>query len=224
MPERPDGREVGAGAAPRVLGVDEDLHETADPPTAPAHARGFDELSVLEQSQVGEAIEDGRAVTHPALASAAYERARAMQRGFERTLVWGAGVVVVASLGVWLFGDDSHRVVGAALGIITVPLGGAWLLHARATAIRAAEENAALLGEGEGARPPGIGARVAAAILGLWIGSMTARWAGVGVLAVAGLGDRDLDALPWYWSAPLVIIWLGVAYAVYRAFTDPPRR
>lgn len=204
--------------------MDEDRIRPDEPETRRASGRSFDELSVLEQSQVGEALDDGRAVTDPALAPAAVERALAMQRGAERVLIWIAGVVAVLTIGVWIFGHDSHRAVAAAVGIITLPLGGAWLLHVRAAAIRAAEENAALLGEGAGAGPPGVGARIAATILGLWLGSMTARWAGFGLLAAAGLGGRDLDALEWYWSVPLVAIWVVVTYAVYRAFTDPPRR
>jgi hypothetical protein len=204
--------------------VDDDVSEddprrVADPARA---GRRFDDLGVLEQSWVGEAIEDGRAVDDPDLAPAALERARAMQRGAERFLMWSAGVVAVVGVGVWAFGAGSHRAMATAVGIIALPLGGAWVLHHRATAIRAAEENAALLGEGDGAQPPGVGARIAAAILGLWIGSMTARWAGFAIVAAAGAGGRDLDDLPWYWQAPLVVVLVVVAYATYRAFTDPP--
>jgi hypothetical protein len=195
-----------------------------DPGRGNRPVRRFADLTVLEQSQVGEALEDGRAVDDPDLAPAALERARAMQRGAERFLMWSAGVVALVGVGVWAFGDGSHRAIAAAAGIIALPLGGAWVLHYRATAIRAAEENAALLGEGEGARPPGVGARIAAAILGLWIGSMTARWAGFGIVAAVGAGGRDLEDLSWYWQVPLVVVLVVVAYATYRAFTDPPRQ
>jgi hypothetical protein len=179
----------------------------------------FDDLDGIRQHDIMDAVNEGRAVEDPDLAPAAVEWARRQQRNHRSLAAYTVVGLTAFGVGVWLWGDAASRttfyIAVFSIGLIGGPMFATFHYKTRRA------EHANLRGhDGLVTTALSLGERIAAGLLALVAGQLTAAAGSAAVFVLLRLGGQTADDAAWYWSIPGVMVWLAVALLVYRHLTD----